>query len=130
MKRCLDYGVNFIDTAEGYGHGNAEVMLGNSIKELNLKREEIVVSTKIFFYGLGATEHITANFAGLSRKHIIEGLKASLKRLQLSYVDVVFAHRPDHDTPLEETCRAFSWCIDHGLAFYWGTSEWTASKIS
>ncbi len=129
MKKCLDYGINFIDTAEGYGHGVAEVMLGNSIKELGLKREEIVVSTKIFFFQSGP-EHIKVNNGGLSRKHIIEGLKNCLKRLQLTYVDVVFAHRPDLDTPLEETCRAFSWCIDHGLAFYWGTSEWTASRIS
>jgi aryl-alcohol dehydrogenase-like predicted oxidoreductase len=129
LRKCLEYGINFIDTAEGYGHGVAEIMLGNSIKELGLKREDLVISTKIFFFG-GGDEHINVNFKGLSRKHIIEGLKNCLKRLQLTYVDVVFAHRPDFDTPLEETCRAFSWLIDHGLAFYWGTSEWSASRIS
>jgi aryl-alcohol dehydrogenase-like predicted oxidoreductase len=129
LKRCIEHGINFLDTAEGYGHGVAETLLGNSIKELGLKREEIVVSTKIFFFA-DDKDHIKANHKGLSRKHIIEGLKNCLKRLQLDYVDVVFAHRPDLETPLEETCRAFSWCIDHNLAFYWGTSEWSASRIS
>jgi len=80
LKRCLDYGINFIDIAEGYGHGVAEVMLGNSIKELGLKREDLVISTKLFFFG-GGNEHITVNYSGLSRKHIIEGLKNCLKRL-------------------------------------------------
>lgn len=69
------------------------------------------------------------NQVGLSRKHIIEGTKASLKRLQLEYVDLIFAHRPDIHTPLEETVRAFSWVIDQGLALYWGTSEWDADTI-
>lgn len=66
---------------------------------------------------------------GLSRKHVIEGMRKSLKRLQMDYVDIVFAHRPDWETPLEETVRAFSWCIDQGLARYWGTSEWPAQVI-
>ena len=110
VKKCLDYGVNFFDTAEAYGHGIAETVLGKAFKELAIKREEIVVSTKIFFFW--DKEGINVNDSGLSRKHIIEGLKNSLKRLQLNYVDIVFAHRPDNETPLEETCRAFSWVID------------------
>lgn len=69
------------------------------------------------------------NERGLSRKHIIEGLRASLKRLDLEYVDLVFAHRPDDLTPMEEVVRAFNWCIDQGLAFYWGTSEWSAEQL-
>lgn len=69
------------------------------------------------------------NDSGMSRKHIIEGARASLKRLQLDYVDVIFSHRPDIQTPLEETVRAFSWLIDQGLAHYWGTSEWTPTMI-
>lgn len=103
-------------------------MLGNSFKELAVKREEIVVSTKIFWFS--EQKGITVNHVGLSRKHIIEGLKGSLKRLQLDYVDIVFAHRPDKTVPLEETCRAFSWLIDKNLAFYWGTSEWSAVEIA
>lgn len=70
------------------------------------------------------------NNHGLSRKHIIEGLKASLKRLDMEYVDIVYAHRPDRLTPMEETVRAFNYVIDNGLAFYWGTSEWSADEIS
>ena len=72
---------------------------------------------------------IGLNTAGLSRKHIIEGVHASLKRLQLNYVDILFAHRPDRETPLEEVCRAFSWVVDNNLAFYWGTSEWDPEII-
>ena len=110
VKKCLEYGINFFDTAEGYGHGVAETLLGNTFKELKVKREDVVISTKIFFFG--TKDGINVNDKGLSRKHIIEGLKNCLKRLQLEYVDVVFAHRPDCATPLEETCRAFSWIID------------------
>jgi aryl-alcohol dehydrogenase-like predicted oxidoreductase len=102
-----------------------------------VKREELVVSTKLFWAAGPGTvmerftyyRGIGLNQSGLSRKHIIEGAYASLKRLQLSYVDVLFAHRPDRDTPLEEICRAFSWIIDNGLAHYWGTSEWEPEII-
>jgi aryl-alcohol dehydrogenase-like predicted oxidoreductase len=102
-----------------------------------VKREEIVVSTKLFF-GAGpgtVMERMTYfkgignNQSGLSRKHIIEGIKGSLKRLQLDYVDVLFAHRPDRETPLEEICRAFNWVINNNLATYWGTSEWDPDTI-
>lgn len=106
IKRCLDAGINFFDTAEFYGYGKAEEQMGKSFKDLGVKREEIVVSTKIFWGGQGP------NDLGLSRKHIIEGTKNCLRRLQLDYVDIVFAHRPDSEVPLEETCRAFSWLID------------------
>ena len=96
-----------------------------------------MVSTKLFWgAGPGLTEErinyykgIGNNQSGLSRKHIIEGVKGSLKRLQLDYVDLLFAHRPDRETPLEETCRAFSWVIDNNLATYWGTSEWDPETI-
>lgn len=110
------------------GDGLAEILLGQSFKDLKVKREDIVVSTKLFF----GTERFFArdpskvNGMGLSRKHIIEGTKGSLKRLQMDYVDVIFAHRYDDFTPLEEVCRAFSWVIDQGFAFYWGTSEWSS----
>ena len=123
FKKCLENGINFFDTAEIYGHGAGETSFGKIIKELNIPREKIVVSTKIFSIG------DDPNDSFLSRKHIREGLRNSLKRLQLDYVDIVFCHRYDMHTPLEETCRAMNWVIEHGYAFYWGTSEWTASQI-
>ena len=123
LKVCLEHGVNFFDTAEVYGLGAGELSLGKALKELNVQREKVVISTKIFNIGRDPNDSF------LSRKHIIEGLRNSLKRLQLDYVDVVFCHRYDRYTPLEETCRAMNWCIEHGLAFYWGTSQWSASQI-
>lgn len=86
----------------------------------------MVVSTKLYF----ATPNAIPNTMGLSRKHVIEGMRNSLKRLGLDYVDVVFCHRPDYETPMEETCRAFDWLIRKGYAFYWGTSEWGAQDIA
>jgi voltage-dependent potassium channel beta subunit len=124
MKMCFEAGVNFFDTAEIYGFGQAETIMGKAFKELGFKREEIVVSTKIFKIGQGV------NDCFLSRKHIMEAISAQLKRLQLDYVDVLFCHRPDYNTPLEETCRAMHSVIEQGKAFYWGTSEWTADRIS
>jgi len=105
-------------------------MLGIAFKELKVPREEIVVSTKLFYSGIYVTGIAALNSKGLSRKKIIESAKLSLKRLQLDYVDVIYAHRPDLDTPLEETCRAYDWIINQGWAFYWGTSEWTAARIT
>jgi len=98
--------------------------MGRAFKELAYPRKNLVISTKIFWGHVGGK-----NQTGLSRKHIIEGLRNSLKRLELEYVDIVFAHRPDPATPLEETVRAFSWCIDQGMARYWGTSKWAAGVI-
>ena len=121
--KALENGINFFDTAEIYGLGDGEKSFGKTIKELNIPREKIVVSTKIFKIG------DDPNDAFLSRKHIREGIKNSLKRLQLDYVDVVFCHRYDMYTPLEEVVRAMNWVIDQGYALYWGTSEWTASQI-
>lgn len=123
VKKCYENGINFFDTAEIYGMGAAERVFGRVLKELNYPRESLVVSAKIL------KSSTDVNFL-LSRKHIIEGLNNSLKRLQLDYVDIVFCHRPDYDTPLEETCRAMSWCIDQGKAFYWGTSMWPADRIA
>ena len=100
--------------------------MGVALKELEasgVQRKDYVLSTKIWKCGEGVNDTF------LSRKHIIEGTRNSLKRLQQPYVDVVFAHRPDYDTPLEEQVRAFSWLIDQGLAHYWGTSEWRADMI-
>ena len=123
MKTAFDHGVNFFDNAEEYGSGKAETVMGNIIKKLGWTRSDLVVSTKIFWGGDGP------NDLGLSRKHIVEGTRASLERLQLNYVDLVFCHRPDPNTPVEETVRAMNFLIDHGLAFYWGTSEWSAEQL-
>ena len=123
MKTAYDHGVNFFDNAEGYSAGKAETMMGNVIKKQGWKRSDLVVSTKIFWGGDGP------NDLGLSRKHIIEGTKAAIKRFQMDYVDLVFCHRPDPHTPIEETVRAMNFLLDQGLAFYWGTSEWSAEQI-
>ena len=123
IKFLIDHGVNFFDSAEIYDFGKCETALGKAVKELKIPREKIVVTTKIFRNGTDPNDSF------LSRKHIVEGLKQSLKRLQMDYVDVVFCHRPDKNTPIEETCRAMNYVIDHGMAFYWGTSEWDADQI-
>ncbi|KAI3882116.1 hypothetical protein MKX03_013015 [Papaver bracteatum] len=124
LQCCKDHGVNFFDNAEVYANGRAEEIMGQAIRELGWKRSDIVISTKIFWGGPGP------NDKGLSRKHIIEGTKASLKRLDMEYVDILYCHRPDVSTPIEETVRAMNYVIDHGWAFYWGTSEWSAQQIT
>ena len=98
--------------------------MGRAFKELGVRREDIVVSTKLWRVGDGPNDQF------LSRKHLIEGINNSLKRLQMDYVDVVYCHRPDYDTPLEETCRAMNWIIENGKANYWGTSMWPADRIT
>ncbi len=123
MKTALDFGVNFFDNAEGYEQGNSEIVMGQAIKKLGLARKDYVISTKIFWGGAGP------NDSGLSRKHIFEGTTAALQRMQLEYVDLVFCHRPDYETPIEETVRGMSNLIDRGLALYWGTSEWSGEQI-
>ncbi len=123
MVAAYDEGVNFFDNAEAYAGGNAEIVMGNVIKKLGWRREGLVVSTKIFWGGEGPNDR------GLSHKHIIEGMNNALRRLQMDYVDLVFAHRPDRNTPIEETVRAFDILIRQGKAFYWGTSEWSAAEI-
>lgn len=126
MQTAFDLGINMFDNAEAYSGGQSEIEMGRVIKELEWDRKEIIVTTKIFFGTGNKDKH---NTRGLSRKHIIEGLNESLKRLQLDYVDIVFAHRPDTTTPMEETVRAFNYLIDNGKTFYWGTSEWTSHQI-
>lgn len=124
LQCCRDHGVNFFDNAEVYANGRAEEIMGQAIRELGWKRSDLVISTKIFWGGQGP------NDKGLSRKHIVEGTKASLKRLDMDYVDVIYCHRADPTTPMEETVRAMNHVIDHGWAFYWGTSEWSAQQIT
>jgi len=123
MKIAFEAGVNFFDNAEVYSGGQSEEIMGEAIRKIGWKQDDLVLSTKIFWGGDGP------NQTGLSRKHIIEGMNNSLKRMGLEYVDLVFAHRPDIHTPIEETVRAFNHLIDQGKAFYWGTSEWSAQQI-
>ena len=123
MQAAYDAGVNFFDNAEAYAWGNAEIVMGNVIKKAGWKRSDLVISTKIFWGGDGP------NQSGLSRKHLIEGTHASLKRLQLDYVDLLFCHRPDLHTPVEETVWTMNLLIQQGKALYWGTSEWSATEI-
>lgn len=126
MKLAYDGGVNFFDNAEVYAGGEAEAIMGRAFKKLGWRRSSYVVSTK-FFWGLhqGPNEKDTLN-----RKYLMQAIDGSLERLQLDYVDLVFCHRPDPNTPMEEIVRAMSDMISQGKATYWGTSEWSAEQIS
>ncbi|KAI5477070.1 hypothetical protein MNV49_006869 [Pseudohyphozyma bogoriensis] len=125
LTAAWESGINTIDTAEIYANGESEREIGRVLKETGWNRRELVIITKLFF-GTGRKD---PNQKGLSRKHLVEGIQDSLERLQLDYVDVVFAHRPDVSTPMEEVVRGFNHIIDRGYAFYWGTSEWTPAQI-
>jgi voltage-dependent potassium channel beta subunit len=117
--------VNFFDNAEVYALGKSEEIMGEALKKLAWPRVKYVVSTK-FFWGMadGANERNTLN-----RKYLRQAIDGSLKRLQLEYVDLVYCHRPDPNTPIEETVWAMHDMIAHGKALYWGTSEWSAAEI-
>lgn len=126
---CLDAakqaGVNFFDNAEAYAGGESERIMGEAIKELGWKRHEYVVSTKLF-WGL----HDAPNMKNtLNRKYLRQAIEASLERFGLDFVDLVFCHRNDPETPLEETVWAMSDMVERGQALYWGTSEWPADEI-
>ena len=125
MSAAYDAGVNFFDNAEIYANGKSEEVMGEELKKLGWRRSSYLVSTK-FYWGLhdGPNERNTLN-----RKRLIEAINGSLERLQLDYVDLVFCHRPDPTTPIEETVWAMHNIIEWGKAFYWGTSEWAAAEI-
>ncbi len=123
MHAAYEAGVNFFDNAEVYAAGQSEEIMGQVIKKAGWKRSDLVLSTKIFWGGDGPNDR------GLSRKHILEGTDAALQRMQLDYVDLLYCHRPDRHTPIEETVRAMNHVIQQGKAFYWGTSEWSAQQI-
>lgn len=126
MAVAYDAGVNFFDNAEVYAKGASETIMGNALRQLGWRRASYCVSTK-FYWGLhdGPNEKNTLN-----RKYLRQAIDGSLTRLQLDYVDLVFCHRPDPDTPLEETVQAMSDMITDGKALYWGTSEWSAAEIA
>ena len=121
MREAYAHGVNFFDNAEVYAKGKAEDLMGQALKDF--RRADLVIATKIYWGGNGP------NDTGLSWKHLVEGTKASLKRMNLEYIDVLFCHRPDVSTPIEETVRAIDHLVRGGYVFYWGTSEWAADQI-
>ena len=129
-KQCMyaayDAGVNFFDNAEGYERGNSEVVMGKVLASSGWRRDSYIVSSKVFF---GSTAERKPNQIGLSRKHVIEACHQALERLQVDYLDLYFCHRPDPETPIEETVRAMSDLISQGKVLYWGTSEWSAQEI-
>jgi voltage-dependent potassium channel beta subunit len=120
MGVAYDAGVNFFDNAEGYAEGKSEEVMGRILKAHNWDRESYVVSSKVYF----GTEDKVPNRVGLSRKHVIEACNAALKRLQVDYLDLYFCHRPDKNTPIEETVFAMNTLLQQGKILYWGTSEW------
>jgi voltage-dependent potassium channel beta subunit len=123
MLHAYDQGVNFFDNADAYAHGQAERVMGRILSEL--PRESVVVSSKVFWQTFEGP-----NGRGLSRKHIMESCEASLRRLDLDYMDLYFCHRYDPETPLDEVVRAMDDLIHQGKVLYWGTSEWRASQIA
>eukprot|EP00035_Acanthoeca_spectabilis_P022526 m.444238 g.444238 ORF g.444238 m.444238 type:complete len:464 (+) comp19073_c0_seq1:90-1481(+) len=129
MRAAFSAGINMFDTAEAYADGEAEKIMGeviaDGIADGVWEREDLVITTKVFW----GRPINNVNDVGLSRKHVIEGVLNSLKRLKLDYVDIVYAHRPDRRTPIEETVRAFDYLVNSGKAMYWGTSEWSATDI-
>jgi voltage-dependent potassium channel beta subunit len=125
MSAAYDAGVNFFDNAEAYANGKSEEVMGNALKELKWRRGSYLVSTKLY-WGL----HDSVNESNtLNRKRLIEGINGSLERLQLDYVDLLYCHRPDQTTPIEETVWAMHNIIEWGKALYWGTSEWAAAEV-
>ena len=131
LALAMDQGVNFFDNAEVYANGKSEEVMGDAIKALKWPRLNYVVSTK-FYWGLGGpdSKSLGINHKNtLNRKYLMQAIEGSLKRMGLDFIDLVYCHRPDPHTPIEETVRAMSDMITQGKALYWGTSEWSADEI-
>ncbi|MGJ3243441.1 MAG: potassium channel beta subunit family protein [Opitutales bacterium] len=126
MTAAYDRGCNFFDNAEAYAGGRSEIVMGNILNRVGWPRDTFVVSSKVFF----GAERKGPNQQGLSRKHVFEACHAALRRLQVDHLDLYFCHRPDPDTPVEETVRAMTDLIRQGKVLYWGTSEWSAAQIA
>ena len=124
LTAAYDAGINFFDNAEGYEAGKSELVMGQAIQELGWSRDSYVVSSKVFWGGEKPTQR------GLSAKHVTEAAHAALRRLQVDHLDLYFCHRPDIDTPIEETVRAMHNLIVQGKVLYWGTSEWSGQQIT
>ncbi len=125
MVKAYDAGVNFFDNAEIYANGQSELVMGKYLKDLGWARDTFLVSSKAYF---GAGGKLPTQ-RGLHRKHLVEACNAALKRLQVEYLDLYFCHRPDKETPIEETVWTMHQLIMQGKILYWGTSEWSAQEI-
>ncbi len=123
ISYAYDNGINFFDNAEVYANGESEVVMGKLLKSKSWNRDMYLVSSKVFWGGELPTQK------GLSRKHVVEACHAALKRLQVEYLDFYFCHRPDKETPMEETVWTMHNLITQGKILYWGTSEWSAQEI-
>lgn len=123
IARAYDAGINFFDNAEAYEGGESERLMGDALKKLGFGRDTFVVSSKVFWGGERPTQ------LGLSRKHVVDCCHAALRRLQVDYLDLYFCHRPDPDTPVDETVWTMNTLINQGKILYWGTSEWSAEDI-
>ncbi|HET6397096.1 MAG TPA: aldo/keto reductase [Pseudoxanthomonas sp.] len=126
IAAAWDHGVNFFDNAEAYANGEAERVMGDVIADLRLPRDGYCVSSKVFF---GAAENPRPTQRGLSRKHVVDACHAALRRLRVDYLDLYYCHRPDPDTPVEETVAAMDLLVRQGKVLYWGTSEWPEALI-
>ncbi len=124
MKLAYEAGVNFFDNAEAYAAGESEVLMGRVLRKMGWGRDSYCVSSKVFWGGKRPTQR------GLSKKHVHDCCHAALRRLQVDYLDLYFCHRPDLDTPIEETVRAMNDLIAQGKVLYWGTSKWRADEIA
>ena len=127
MSIAYDNGVNFFDNAEVYALGESEKMMGRILKKKKWDRTSFVVSSKAYFGWRG--QNNKPNQTGNSRKHLVEACNEALERLQVDYLDLYFCHRPDKNTPIEETVLAMNHLIQQGKVLYWGTSEWSAVEI-
>jgi voltage-dependent potassium channel beta subunit len=128
LAAAMDAGVNFFDNAEVYAGGQGEVVMGQALKALGWPRLNYLVSTK-FFWGLDRSGNAVNRKDTLNRKYLLQAIDGSLARLGLDFIDLVYCHRPDPHTPVEETVWAMSDIIERGKALYWGTSEWSADEI-
>ena len=126
LATAWDHGVNFFDNAETYANGEAERVMGDALADLRLPRDSYCVSSKVFF---GSVQDPRPTQRGLSRKHVVDACHYALRRLRVDYLDLYFCHRPDPDTPIEETVRAMDALVQQGKVLYWGTSEWPAERI-
>ena len=124
LTTAYEAGINFFDNAEGYEQGRSELVMGQAIQELGWSRDSYIVSSKVYWGGPKPTQR------GLSAKHVTEACHAALKRLRVDHLDLYFCHRPDIDTPVEETVRAMHNLVVQGKVLYWGTSEWSGQRIT
>ena len=127
LTMAYDNGINFFDNAEIYARGQSETVMGGILKKKGWRRDSYIVSSKAFF-GLGGKD-LPPTARGLSRKHLVEACEQAIQRLQVDYLDLYFCHRPDKQTPIEETVWTMHNLIQQGKILYWGTSEWSAQEI-